>query len=128
MNSSSPKYDALISFSADNPCWWNGCASIPAPPPAPGSITVAIHSPGNGTTIKRNGSVNIAVSASDARGVASIAVIVDGNTLQTCTNTTTCSATWHGKKIEEGTHSISATATGKDGTQAKASVTVTALR
>src|SRR5215475_11550771 len=26
MNTSSPKYGALMSFSANNPCWWNGCA------------------------------------------------------------------------------------------------------
>lgn len=29
---SAPKYDALLGFVADNPCWWSGCGAAPAGP------------------------------------------------------------------------------------------------
>jgi len=89
---------------------------------------VAINAPSNGTTLKGNGSVNIAASASDSSGIASISITVDGSPLQTCTNTTSCSVTWQGKKITQGTHTISAAARNNSGTSASASISILSLR
>jgi hypothetical protein len=81
----------------------------------------------DGSTI--NGSVNLAVSANSASGIASITITVDGNTYATCTNVTSCSATWQNKKITPGTHSIGAIAiaASPNGLQATASVTFVKL-
>jgi hypothetical protein len=86
---------------------------------------VTISSPANGSTI--NSSVNVAVSANSASGIASITITVDGNTYATCTNVTSCSATWQNKKITRGTHSIGGIATSTNGLQATASVTFVKL-
>jgi Bacterial Ig domain/BNR/Asp-box repeat len=87
---------------------------------------VAINSPANGTTLKGKGNVSIASSASDPSGIAAIIVKGDGNTLQKCTNATSCSATW--KNPGQGSHTISATAINNAGMAASASVSVLSLR
>jgi mucin-2 len=95
--------------------------SAPTPP------TVTISSPVNGSTI--NSSVNVAVSANSASGIASITITVDGNTYATCTHVTSCSATWQNKKITRGTHTIAAIAiaASPNGLPATASVTFVKL-
>lgn len=95
--------------------------NTPAPP------TIAISSPTNGTTIRGNGSVNIAANASDGNSLRSITIKGDSNILITCTGTTSCSATWQGKKISQGTHVVSATATDSLGLQSTSSVSILAL-
>jgi hypothetical protein len=92
--------------------------------PVSAAPAVAINSPANGTRLKRNSSVNIAASASDPSGIASISIMGDSTVLQTCSNTTSCSATWQGKTISSGTHTITAVAMSNAGMQASASVTV----
>jgi hypothetical protein len=84
--------------------------------------TVAITSPVNGATYTVGQTVNIAVSASDQVGVASLAINGDTTSLATCSNTTSCAAAW---TPAAGTHTISATATGTDGQQASTSVSIT---
>jgi hypothetical protein len=47
LQTSSPKYDALLNFISNNPCWWNGCSaasspsspSTPSTPPTPHPTT-----------------------------------------------------------------------------------------
>jgi chitodextrinase len=94
-------------------------AALP-PPPAP--PTVSITSPTNGSVI--NGSVNIAVLASSAVGLASITITADGNYLTTCANATSCSATWQKKKVSRGTHTIGTIAIDTRGTAVSAAVTI----
>jgi hypothetical protein len=86
--------------------------------------TVVIDSPENNTVVKGNATANIVVSASDVSGIASISVTVDGTPVQTCINTTSCSATWHGKKMPQGWHEISAKAISKAGVTGSALVTI----
>ncbi len=94
-------------------------------PPADTTLpTVSITSPANGTKVKGSGSVTISVTASDAGGVATIAIKTDGATATTCSNVTSCSYTWSGKSITTGSHTISATATDKAGNQNSTSVTI----
>jgi hypothetical protein len=52
----------------------------------------------------------------------------DRTILRTCTNTTTCSASWQGTAISQGTHSISATAVSTLGYAASASTTILKLK
>jgi Bacterial Ig domain len=124
---SSPKYDALTSFIAANPCWWSSCSSQTTgnnPRTTGNTPTVNISSPADGTKLNSNGTINIAASASDASGIASITIKGDSTTLNKCTNTTSCSAQWQGKNITKGTHTISATAINNAGTTGSASVTI----
>ena len=91
--------------------------------------SVAFTSPANGTAYKGNAAVNIAVNATDSNSkLASITISGDNRTLATCSNATSCSATWQGKKISRGTHIISATAVDALGYSATTSVTITELR
>jgi chitodextrinase len=216
LQTSSPKYNALMGFISANPCWWSGCnstTSAPPPPPTGPSVptgltaslasssqvnlawtastdsvpvtgynvfrngtkvgttattsyqdtgisggsaytysvsaydgagntsaqspgvsvqtpappTIAISSPTNGTTVRGNGSVNIAATASDGNALKSIKIMGDSNILITCTSTTSCTTTWQGKKISQGTHVVSATAIDSFGLQSTSSVSILAL-
>ena len=175
METSSSRYDALLNFISNNPCWWNNCStpassglttsgtttsgstssgsttsgsttsgsttsgsttsgsttsssgnstpSVSLTPP-----TVALTSPHNGAVYKSNGAINITASASDASGIASISIAGDNTSLVTCTEATSCSATWQGKKIARGTHTISATAVNNKGLPANTSITIVDLK
>ncbi|MBF0338169.1 MAG: hypothetical protein HQL05_10080 [Nitrospirae bacterium] len=35
-----PKYDAIMTFMEQNPCWWSGCDRTPQPPPPPPVVQV----------------------------------------------------------------------------------------
>jgi hypothetical protein len=89
---------------------------------------VTITSPGNGTVFRGNGNINISVSATDPAGIDSIVINGDSISLKTCTNTGSCSGTWQGKNIPQGTHIVSATAINKLGQGTKSAVSITALR
>jgi hypothetical protein len=218
----SPKYDAIVNFISNNPCWWSGCGTTSGPsgptstadttpPSVPAGLTataasntqvnlswtastdnvgvtgykvfrngvlvgtspvtsyqdttgllgdtaysyavsaydaagntsatspsvslmlivgngsgvsVTINSPSNGTAIKGNGSVNIAVSANTT---SSLTITADSNALAHCPSATSCATTWQGKKISRGTHVIGGIAANKNG-QASKSVTITSLK
>jgi hypothetical protein len=96
-------------------------ASVTAP-------VVKIVSPGNGSILDVKNSVTVSVSATDAKGIASISVNVDGSILSTCTGSGTCSATWQNKKLTQGTHSIKATATNNSGMSSTTSSSILVLR
>ena len=169
LQASSPKYDAVMNFMSNNPCWWSGCSAMssgsarvsnmgPHPLPTSGSsmlggasgssantnppflptsttaptgntatapsntmptgnsatalpgtqtnvtsvatpvvVNVTVNSPENGPTIRGYGSVNIAVSAVGGT-IKSLAITTDGNTLAMCSNASSCSATWQGRR------------------------------
>jgi len=114
-------YDAAGNTSAQS-------TAVSITTPVPPSVSVTISSPTNGATIKGNGTVNIAVSATDSTSVASLTIMADGNTLATCLNANSCSATWLGKKISQGTHTITGAAIDNQGNNGKSSVLITALK
>jgi chitodextrinase len=117
-------YDASGNTSAQSPAI---TVATPAQPPSPPSV--AISSPVNGVTIKNNGAINIASSAaSSSSTIVSIAITADGSQLLTCANTTTCSASWVGKNISKGTHTIGATATDAHGLTASTTITIVDLK
>ncbi len=91
--------------------------ATPTPP------KVVINSPVNGTVLS-NGDAGITVSASGT-GIAAITIKADGNTLQTCTNTASCSTSW--ANIARGVHTIIATATDNVGLTATSSVLILSL-
>jgi len=99
-----------------------------APVVTPSAPVVTITSPANGASIKGNGSVNIAASATDATGLKSITIQGDSTILQTCLNATSCSVTWQGKAVTRGTHTITAIVVDAAGLQATASVSIVAAK
>ena len=98
----------------------------PSPPPLATPPSVTINSPASGATYRGYFNVNIAVSATDTKGVASITIAADRTILKTCTNTTTCSDTWR-YRSPPGTHTITATAIDSAGIQGSASIVITDL-
>jgi chitodextrinase len=117
-------YDAAGNASAQS-----SSVSVTTPAATSGSGSppnVAINSPQNGST--QNGSVNIAVSANSTTGIASITITGDGMPLTTCSNVTTCSATWQKKKLTKGTHTAGGTAMDNQGRPANATVSFTILK
>jgi hypothetical protein len=68
------------------------------------------------------------VSASGAAQIASITIMGDGTVLRTCANTTSCSASWQGKNIAQGTHVISAIAVDTAGVKGSTSASIVALK
>jgi thermitase len=110
---------ALVSFKSVLPLQAGSTTDSTAP-------KISIASPVNGTKVKGNGSLNVNVSASDASGVASIAISADGKLLATCATaalTMTCSTTWPSKAIAVGMHTITVVAT--DVAMAKNTATAT---
>jgi len=65
-------------------------------------------SPSKGTTV--SGQVIVRVTASDASGVASIEISIDGVTAATCFNSTACVYIWNTTTIASGSHTIKVTA------------------
>ncbi len=111
--------------------WFSTRPPPPPPKPPPPPIfatppTVIITSPANGATFRGYFNVNIAVSATDANGIASITIAADGVFLKTCTNTTSCSDIWR-YRSPPGTHTITATAIDPAGIQGSASIVITDL-
>jgi len=92
--------------------------------PATTAPIIVIKWPADGTMFNGNGDLNIAVFAKDMNGIASIKIMADSAVLRQCVNTTLCAATWQGKSITQGSHSISATAFNKAGIQGNASITI----
>jgi subtilase family serine protease len=108
---------------------WISTGPPPPPPPPPPPATppaVAINSPANGATYRGYFNINIAVSATDTRGIASITIAADSKILKTCTNTTSCSDIWR-YRSPPGTHTITATAIGSAGIQGSTSIVITDL-
>jgi thermitase len=94
-----------------------------APPAQPDTIppNVSISNPSNGNTV--NGTVNIAASATDNVGVASVSLVLDGMTVSTG-KASTVSYRWNTRKAAAGMHSISAVATDLSGNLATTTIQV----
>jgi thermitase len=89
--------------------------------------TVTIASPANGARIKTNGNTTVSASASDADGIASIVITIDGAVVKRCANVLSCSYAWSNKSAATGSHTISVTAVDKSSSanSSSASITVT---
>ncbi len=90
-----------------------------------GPPEVAITSPQEGDVLPSRGSVSISSTASDADGIATIVLSVNGKTVRTCKNATACSYSWQMGKLGAGEYIIRATAKDKVNDTATASVLVT---
>ncbi len=70
---------------------------------------VIINTPTAGAMMPNHGNATITASATDASGIASIKIFIDGGTTpkKTCTSVTTCSYTqWNLSQTTSGTHTI----------------------
>ena len=75
--------------------------------------TVTIASPLDGAKLASKGSVKQSAKATDASGIGRIELMVDGVLLKTCTNASSCAATWSVKGVAAGGHTLTAVATDK---------------
>jgi hypothetical protein len=105
---------------------WVSTGPPPPPPPQATPPAVTINSPASGATYRGYFNVNIAVSATDIKGIASITIAADSTILKICTNTSSCSDTWR-YRSPPGTHTITATAIDSAGIQGSASIVITDL-
>jgi len=88
--------------------------TIVTPTPLPNDTVppvVSITSPVNGSTVPTKGSMSVKATASDASGIATIKIALDGTIVKTCTGATSCQYNIQVNKITAGSHTITATAT-----------------
>lgn len=81
--------------------------------PSPSDTTpplVNITSPANGSVVPTKGSLSVRTTASDASGIATIIIAIDGKTSKTCAGTTSCQTNIAVNKLSSGSHTITATA------------------
>ncbi|GAA3181375.1 hypothetical protein GCM10010531_39460 [Blastococcus jejuensis] len=86
---------------------WGSANCTAGPPPADDPPAVAVTAPTAGSTV--SGTVELAASASDDVGVASVQFAVDGATVGTDT-TAPYSVAWNSGSVAAGDHSVTATA------------------
>ena len=98
-------------------------SSTPDENPSSASVSIQITSPQNGAVINNKGNLDIIVLAGAPGGVSTISILADGRLLKTCSSVTSCTVSWRGKSIVEGTHTIIATAVSNDGKEGNSSVT-----
>jgi Bacterial Ig domain len=91
--------------------------SAPPPPPPPPSDTtpptVSIATPASGSTV--SGTVSVSGSASDAVGVSTVQVSVDGGAYQTAQGTSSWSYSLDTTALADGSHTLAARATDTSG-------------
>lgn len=93
----------------------------PLPPVPP---TVAFTEPPAGHTFGGNARVDVATSASDATGITSTVISLDGRVIHRCGITPTCTTSFRGRDVSSGTHTLSAVATNRDDTAVTKSISV----
>lgn len=105
--------------------------STPVPTPLPNDTTppvVTIATPANGSTLPTKGSLSVKTTATDASGIATITIALDGTTAKTCTGATSCQYNIQVNKVTTGTHTITATATDNSTNKNTASKTISVTR
>lgn len=85
---------------------------------------VTIKNPADGTTYTSDVTVKVTATASDADGIKTLSIDVDGKVLGTCTGVSTCTKNLLTKNLTIGTHTITATAIDKSGAKGTKSITV----
>jgi aqualysin 1 len=75
--------------------------------------SVTLSSPANGAVLPKKGNIKISATASDSSGISTIVLAIDGITVKTCTNTTSCSANYSVSSLLTGSHTVTATARDK---------------
>lgn len=87
----------------------SAAASYNIIPPDTTAPTITITEPADGASLSGN-RTRISVEASDMSGIASISIAVNGEVVNTCTNTANCSVNWSTRGLPNGTYIITATA------------------
>lgn len=72
--------------------------------------TINISSPLNGQKLSGKPNIKVTASASDPSGIKSIAITINGSTVATCSNVTSCSYNWSVKNVPAGQYTIKVTA------------------
>ncbi len=83
------------------------------PPPPTGDTTpptLSFTSPVNGSTLPSKGQLKINATATDASGIATITISLDGTVIKTCSAVSICAAAANPKTLSPGTHTITAVA------------------
>lgn len=87
--------------------------------------SVTINQPFNGTITNNKGSLSVQTSANDNYAIASIEIQLDGESVATCTNVTTCDTSITKRKMTAGSHTITAIATDTSNNRSVVSVQFT---
>ncbi|HEV2402919.1 MAG TPA: fibronectin type III domain-containing protein [Candidatus Saccharimonadales bacterium] len=113
--------DLLMLLDSSNGCVPTGFGTNCMPAPTP---TVSFTTPAPGATV--GGNVTVSASAAvSASTISTINLTAAGTTLQTCHNTSTCSATWDTTALSNGAYALGANATASNGNSGAASESVT---
>jgi len=103
----------------------------PTTTPPPNDTTppvVAITTPPDGSTVPAKGSLSVKVTASDASGIATITIAIDGTTNKTCSGATSCQFNIAVNKVAAGSHTITASATDKSTNKNTASTSIQVVK
>jgi subtilisin family serine protease len=102
----------------------------PPPPPTGGSDTTPptiTSNPAGSTTIKK-GQLKFSAKASDSSGISTIVITLDGATLKTCYDISTCTLNIAANSLAVGAHTLTTTATDKAPTPNTATTSITVTR
>lgn len=103
----------------------SGSSGSGTPPPPPSStVSVSIASPASNASV--SGTITVSATVSATAGVAAVQFLLDGGKLGTAVTASPYSVSWNTAGVANGSHTLSATATDKNGKSATSSgVTVT---
>jgi hypothetical protein len=121
--------DYVLNVSAQNSAGTDAASSIFRVTVLPDntSPTVTITSPTN-PNLPNHGNVNVTAHATDASGIASIVISIDGTVQKTCTAVTTCTYNWNMNQVSSGSHTILATAKDNASPQNTGTATMTVTK
>ncbi|HEY1835994.1 MAG TPA: RICIN domain-containing protein [Candidatus Saccharimonadales bacterium] len=91
-------------------------------PPTP---SVGLTAPKSGANVSGTGVAARASASTSAGSISSIRLTINGATLKTCTNASSCAASWNVSKLKNGSYTVGATATASGGGSKATSESVT---
>jgi hypothetical protein len=100
-------------------CGGGGSGSSATPPPPSSTVSVSIDSPASNASV--SGTVTVSATASATAGVASVQFLLDGGKMGAAVTTSPYSLSWDTATVANGSHTLSASATDKNGKSATSS-------
>lgn len=101
--------------------------ATPMPADTTGPV-VRITAPTSGARLSRTGTVTVTATATDASGIATIVLEVDGEMIATCTGKSTCSTNWQMAKVSAGAHTVTVRATDRSPAKNTSTTTITVTK
>jgi hypothetical protein len=105
---SSSSSSSLPSFSSSSSVSLSSSSSPSSQDTTPPTVTIT--NPAAGSKLPSKGSVSVSTTASDASGIKSLTLSIDGQLKATCAGVVICTYNWVMNKVPTGSHTIKATA------------------